>query len=295
MKNFSTQDKKKYVIVQSKKGKLTDYGRITVEPTFQFSPFPLITNYPPIVKDSSKVTLFDLDRGQYMFSSSLPSACQELYFNIKDLNLEFPENPIMKLSDAIRYSIETKGMTLYKKLQEKDPKFGYVRVTLGPESRTAPGIPYVLEIWPKGRGSPVHNHGGASAIIKVLFGRITVQIYNKLIGSENMNSEGDSLLKFDLKDNQVTWIDSNWYQTHKLHNNTDDFCATVQCYRYDMADSIQWPNFDYVAYVPEEDKYELQEFYPDSDFTFIHLRSLVLKEYSDYLSGGTDHLGQRGY
>ena len=56
----------------------------------------------------------------------------------------------MKLSDAIRYSIRTPGMTLYKKLKEKEGEFPYLRITLGPNQRTAPGIPYVLEIWPAG-------------------------------------------------------------------------------------------------------------------------------------------------
>ena len=41
-------------------------------------------------------------------------------------------------------------MTLYEKLKEKEEQFAYLRVTLGPDRRTAPGIPYVLEIWPSG-------------------------------------------------------------------------------------------------------------------------------------------------
>ena len=41
-------------------------------------------------------------------------------------------------------------------------------------------MPYVLEIWPGGNGSPIHNHGGACAIIKVLFGCLSVNLFNKL-------------------------------------------------------------------------------------------------------------------
>jgi hypothetical protein len=36
------------------------------------------------------------------------------------------------------------------------------------------------------------------------------------------------------------------YQTHQLRNVSDDYCATVQCYRYDDNDDIQWNQFDYV-------------------------------------------------
>ena len=115
---FFTAEKKKRVIVYGQPS-VTGGNLAGQMPLLQFRPNPFVNNCPPLVKDSSEVTLFDLDRGQYMFSSSLPSACQELYGNIKSLILDYPENPIMKLSDAIRYSIVTKGKTLYNKLQDK--------------------------------------------------------------------------------------------------------------------------------------------------------------------------------
>ncbi|XP_066935055.1 uncharacterized protein [Clytia hemisphaerica] len=282
---FFNAEEKKYVVAESEK-MVEDVtgGLVKIEQTLQFYPNPLVTNFSPIVKDSSKVTLFDLDRDQFMFSSSLPPACKELYDNIKGLQLEFPEDPITKLSDAIRYSINTPGMTLYEKLKEKEEQFAYLRVTLGPDRRTAPGIPYVLEIWPSGKGSPIHNHGGACAIIKVLFGRITCNIYNKITQPPEQ-TEMQPLTRFDLNEEQMTWIGPNWYQTHRLHNNTDDFCATIQCYRYDFNDAIHWPNFDYVGFVEDKEKYELEEFYPDSDFTFVNLRRTVLDEFQKFLEG----------
>lgn len=39
----------------------------------------------------------------------------------------------------------------------------------------------------------------------------------------------ESLVKGD-----VTWMDSNWYQCHRLRNPNPDrghFCATIQCYK----------------------------------------------------------------
>ena len=275
---FFNAEKKKTVIVGSEKSEKM-FFILDVTPRFQFRPNPLTCNYSPFVLDSSKVTLFDLDRDAHMFSSSLPLACQELYGNIKNVTLEYPENPIMKLSDAIRYSIETKGMTLYKKLKEKSGEFPYLRVTLGPDQRTAPGIPYVLEIWPSGSQSPIHNHGGACAVIKNLFGRITVNIFNKL-KDPPPNEDENPIKKFDLKQDQITWISPNWYQTHKLVNNTDDFCATIQCYRYEESDTIHWPGFDFVEGKRHS---ELEEFFPDSDFTFVHIRGIVLQEYRQFL------------
>ena len=280
--DFFTAEKKKRVIVYG----MTDQkgmskGIIDVQPLLQFRPNPLVGNLPALIKDSSKVTLFDLDRGQFMFSSSLPSACQELYGNIKNLVLEYPENPIMKLSDAIRYSIVTEGKTLYNKLQEKDEKFRYLRVTLGPDSRTGPGIPYVLQIWPSGQSSPVQNHGNTCAIIKVLFGRITIRLFNQQ--TDPPAKEPEFIKKFDVKEGDITWISPDWYQTHQLKNNTNDFCATIQCYRYAENDTIHWPGFDYYATDGETGK--LDVFYPECDFTFMNMRSLVLEEYRKYLCG----------
>ena len=281
-KIFFNAENKRYVVVAPQN---LISGLAKIEQSLQFYPNPLVTDFPAIVKDSNEVTLFDLDRDQFMFSSSLPAACKELYGNIKGLKLENNANdPIEKLSDAISYSIKTPGMTLYEKLKEKEQPFAYLRVTLGPDQRTAPGIPYVLEIWPSGSGSPIHNHGGACAIIKVLYGRITCNVYNK-ISLPPDEKDMKPLIKFDLKQDQITWIDPNWYQTHRLENNTDEFCATIQCYRYDFNDSIHWPNFDYIGFVEGRDEYELKEFYPDSDFTFMNLRSIVLEEYKKYLEG----------
>lgn len=32
----------------------------------------------------------------------------------------------------------------------------------------SPGVPYVLEIWPAGHFSPIHDHGDSNAVIKVV-------------------------------------------------------------------------------------------------------------------------------
>ena len=257
---------------------------IEAEPTFQFRTRPLAGNLPPLVKDSSAVTLFDLDRGEFTFSDDMPTVCQELYNIVKGLELEYPENPVIRLSDAMQYSINTEGKFLNNIIKSKKGEFGaddevYIRVTLGPDMRTAPGIPFVLEIWPSGCKSPIHNHGGSCAIIKVLFGRIQIRIYNK---ATNPPSKMEPLLKFDAKQGDFTWMDENWYQAHQLINTTNDFCATIQSYRYADNDKIKWPGFDYI----KDGDFSAQKiFYPTSDTSFITMRRKVLEEYTDYISG----------
>lgn len=71
----------------------------------------------------------------------------------------------------------------------------------------------------------------------------------------------------------------HWYQSHQLFNDSDDFSATIQCYRYGIADTKMWPYFDYV----NEDG-NRGEFLPNSDFTFTKLNQIVLNEYSKHIS-----------
>jgi hypothetical protein len=49
-----------------------------------------------------------------------------------------------------RYSIETPGCLLNTKLATK----AYLRITIGLGRGEAPGVSYVLEIWPKGKFKP---------------------------------------------------------------------------------------------------------------------------------------------
>ena len=255
---------------------------IDVEGKVDFDKNPFTCNWSPIVLDSSKNTLFELDSNNYTFSASLPSACRELYQNVvqEGVSIDWPPGlEQYKLSDAIRHSLE-KGI-LHKRIEEKAREFGtyspkktYLRVTLGMDRGISPGIPYVLEIWPKGHSSPIHNHGNAYAVIKVLFGGLTIHVYNK-----HANSDSDKeLFSFNVKKGDVTWISPNWYQTHMLKNCTNDYCATIQCYQYGENDNLHWPYFDYVKSTETID-----EFLPNSDFTFREMREKVLKEYEEYM------------
>ena len=232
-----------------------------------YYPHPLIVNWPFIVKDGSSASLFELDNNDYIFTGSLPLECQELYANIASSRVDLDWAPTpqpYKLSDAIRYSFETEGRALHKKLREK--KMKYIRVTVGPHRSPSPGIPYVLELWPKNQGSPVHCHGNAYGVIKVLHGGLRAEIYNR---------DMTALIKhYNIQKGDITWMSPFWYQCHRLFNDTTDFCATLQCYRYGAEDAKMWPYFDYL-----NDDGSHGEFLPNGDFTFSGLRQIVLDEY----------------
>ncbi|KAJ8048128.1 hypothetical protein HOLleu_00306 [Holothuria leucospilota] len=251
---------------------------IDVEKEICFSPYPFKYDRPPIVRDSSLTNMFDIDLGKYTYSASLPEASKVLYENVTGVNmsLDYGEQKY-KLEDAIRHSMEHPTCALGKCLKDKKGEFGpdnemYIRVTLGKNYGNSPGTPYVLELWPKDCGSPVHNHGNAFAAIRVLHGGLTIEYYNK-------HKTDGPIGQFDVKKDDVTWIAPNWYQTHKLWNYTNDFCATIQCYQYGERDDIHWPYFDYV----NTGTSITDIFVPDSDFTFTEMYNIVMKEYADYM------------
>lgn len=254
-------------------------GFINMESVIEVRKEPLTANPSPFVLDSDKATLNIIDKGLYIFSSELPPAAKVLYDTVKkcELDMEFEMGvSTVRLSDAIRFSINTEGALLNSTLKKK----AYLRITMGKGMGESPGIPYVLEIWPKGARSPIHNHGAVCAVIKVLFGTIQSGIYNKVTSSvldTRGNFKPRELLKFNAFKNEVTWMSPEWYQTHQLRNVSDDYCATVQCYRYDDKDDIQWNQFDFV----KDENGEVGNFFPNTDFTFGELRDRVLKEWEN--------------
>ena len=261
-----------------------------IESNMSFSQYPLVVNWSHLVLDSNKVSLFDLDQNEYIFSANLPPACQELYANVAraesiDLDWLSTNNGQLRLTDAIRYSINTEGKILYNKLKEKATEFGtepnpyetYLRVTLGAYRGNSPGVPYVLEIWPYKHYSPIHSHGNSYAIIKVLHGSINVHVHNKKVRSHDQ----DPLKVVTISKGDVTWISPNWYQTHRLINDTSgDYCATIQCYQYGDEDQYRCPYFKYIS-----DENQIENFLPNSDFKFTIFCEKVLEEYRNYIFG----------
>ncbi|CAC5364263.1 unnamed protein product [Mytilus coruscus] len=180
------------------------------------------------------------------------------------------------LSDAIRYCIETKGCILNNRLEVKASGFGkrdikgtYLRITLGQRLGKSPGVPYVLEIWPQGHYSPVQFMETQMPSLKFFFGSIHFMIYNKHV----CDTDSKPLKEFDAMKGDITWVDRNWYQTHKLVNKSNDFCATIQCYNYHPEDKTHWPYFDYIR-----NNEKMAEFLPDSDFGFREMHEHIVLE-----------------
>lgn len=235
---------------------------------------PITAHVPLRVKKTDELTMDDIAAATYMPSANLSAANQQLYNCIsgKRFALDTPDFP--DFSKAIEHSIATPTCWCYETLKAKSGDFGapketYLRITLNQNNGESPGVPYVMEIWPVGHYSPIHNHGGASAVIRVLRGAIHVQLFG-FLGGEVFGTA-------DFKEGDVTWISPTLNQVHQLKNleTNKDTCITIQCYKYEEEDTRHYDYFDYI-----DQKGVIQQFDPDSDMDFLTFKERMRAEWT---------------
>lgn len=128
----------------------------------------------------------------------MPLEGKRLYANVAGSKVELSAADVA----AINYSLNTEGCALHEKLKAKsmaafgvpNSKMTYIRATIGLNRGDSTGVPYVLEIWPKQHRSPVHMHGDAVAVIKILHGSLICSWYNPL-PKERGENEAPQLIK----------------------------------------------------------------------------------------------------
>jgi hypothetical protein len=238
---------------------------------------PVTIELPMRVVPHDSITMEDIAYGRVTVPASLTATCQKLYDNVAGARfvLDTPDFP--EFSAAIRASILDKEGWCSKKLEEKADEFGehkpkmtYLRITLGANQGESPGIPFVMEIWPSGNYSPIHNHGGSDAVIRVLHGEITVSLYAFLAPEETRPFATKTFAKDD-----VTWISPRLNQVHQLHNlNGTEPCITIQCYLYSDDNRTHWPYFDYLA------GKDIEHFDPNSDSDFLTFKQKMKEEWA---------------
>ncbi|KAF9470944.1 hypothetical protein BDN70DRAFT_820660, partial [Pholiota conissans] len=245
-------------------------------------PFPLVRDLPPYVVKDQDITLDDLESGIVTVVANLPAACQVLYRNVAGpkIVLDAPDFP--EFSQAIERSVRNEGLVGYELLRKKAANHGgkltgtYLRITIGTNLGNSPGIPYVLEIWPSGHQSPIHDHGDSFAVIKVLHGQINTFYFDNL-QSPGPNQGPPATLKKD----DVTWISNDSYQVHQLRNEPDQLCCTIQCYQYGQDDTQHYEGFRF-----SEDGKPVspgaKPFLPDSDIAFGEFKKAIKKEWYAY-------------
>jgi predicted metal-dependent enzyme (double-stranded beta helix superfamily) len=241
---------------------------------------PITCGIPLLVKPTDELTMDDIAAGSYLPVANLSLMSQKLYDCIsgKRFALDTPDFP--NFTRAIERSIATPGLWCYERLKQKASEFDkdkpndketYLRITLGENNGESPGIPYVMEIWPVGHFSPVHNHGGSSAVIRVLHGAVNVTLFPYL---------GVNVTPFaakDFKKGDVTWISPSLNQVHQLRNldTNKATCITIQCYMYEGDDTTHYDYFDYL-----DGDGKTQQFEPDSDMGFAEFKRTMKVEWA---------------
>ena len=221
------------------------------------------------------MTLHSIAKGQHLAHSNLSSIGQRLYNCISGEKFILNEPDFPNFGKAIEKSVKTPGCWCYEKLKSKanefgnDQKMSYLRITLGQNNGESPGMEYVMEIWPEGHYSPIHNHAGANAIIKVLRGKITVKLFPFL----NETVSPFSIPTIEKGD--ITWISPVLNQTHQLSNEGSKTCVTIQCYMYQEDDPLHYDYFDYLDTSGNKMQYT-----PDSDCDFLQFKKNIKQEYS---------------
>ncbi|KAJ3992274.1 hypothetical protein F5050DRAFT_1579858 [Lentinula boryana] len=284
---------------------------------------PLVDAPSPYVLPDYRISMNDLESNNYTVIANLPVECQKLYANVAGPNIVLNTPDFPAFGRAIERSVSTEGCLGHTLLMRKAGEFSkkgklhgagadgkeekpdltqtYLRITLGSHMVNSPGIPYVLEIWPAGHYSPVHEHADSFAIIKVLYGTIHAFFYDSIV-----NPGGPRLImdKVELKTGDITWISPQHYQVHQLKNMSKrkedggegTVCCTLQCYQYAYNDKIHYENFRYIPNSsnsspissPNDSGYEsepdMMDFQPNSDMSFGVFKAAIRREWEEYMT-----------
>ena len=250
----------RYTLSHEDKAFLESIVRVTPSPDRTIRD-PISSRQVPLTLKKN-LSMRDVALGRHMHRSHLSPVARQLYDCVASETFAL-EKGLAKLIDR---SISTPGCWCYEKLREKDPDLSYLRITLGRNGGESPGVPYVMEIWPVGHHSPVHNHAGSNAIIKVLRGSIQVSLFGDLEAPRPFREA-------ILSKGALTWLSPTLNSVHQLENTGSKTCITIQCYMYDDGDTSHYDYFDYM-----DAKGVVQHFEPDSDCEYTQFVEILKKE-----------------
>lgn len=244
---------------------------------------PINAAIPLLIKNTNDLSMDDIASMKYMPKANLSVESQKLYDCISGDKFILDDESFPDFSKAIEYSIYTSGCWCNTTIQKKATEFNkdkpniketYLRITLGNNNGESPGIPYVMEIWPSGHFSPIHNHAGADAIIRVLYGQIHVKLFPFLCAEKSGIPEFGTA---DFSKGDITWISPTLNQTHQLVNhNMSQSCITIQCYTYENDNKHHYDYFDYIDANGSKQQYE-----PDSDMDFVLFKKTMKLEWEN--------------
>ncbi|CAF3532632.1 unnamed protein product [Rotaria sp. Silwood1] len=259
---------------------LADYNWYEYKVKLKIGQYPVVLDPPLLVVEPDKAGLDVFLNNSAILLTRLEEPCRLLYYDT--FGWKFQDDTFPYLFEAIERSIRHESGWCYKKLKEKSTRFGksnpratYLRVTVGMNRGTSPGVPYVLEIWPPGHYSPIHSHADTYGIIRVLYGEINVKLYRTLNVKRKKPFHEMTLYK-----DQVTWLSPGLNQIHKLENQSpNQTCITIQAYEYRNIEVHHYEYFDYI----NNDGFSINKFEPVSDMDYVEFRKIMITEWNNEL------------
>ncbi|CAF1014137.1 unnamed protein product [Adineta steineri] len=167
------------------------------------------------------------------------------------------------------------GKTLDKKA--KLSSFGlpgtYLRITFGEHYGNSPGHRFVLEIWPKGHFSPIHQHADAHGVIMVYHGHILISLYAALDPANQIPFKQQLF-----GPNDITYLTRDLNQTHKVENFSHDVCLTMQCYQYEANDQEHYGNFQIIK------NHDLEQTHPANPKSDMDFKDFLNQMHEEWIS-----------
>eukprot|EP00961_Rhodomonas_salina_P057650 774868-Rhodomonas_salina.1 len=249
----------KYESNRLKQGRMVTIKAVLTDPHngFKMDAHILPFAYPSLVDLLPIVSSKAFEVAGMMAPNKLPRLAQKLYDNVKDQSLRELSKAIdlkMDLGDLIHQSLTTKGCILYGMLDDKknlareagmNPKQTYLRIAYGTPNAQAPGHPFILEVWPPGHSSPVHDHAGTFSAIKVLKGTLRNSQFAMLSDLPHHHAQ-KKIATTTLKEGDITWIHPFRFQIHQVKNVGAQTAISFHTYEYPDQNVKTMKGFDYI-------------------------------------------------
>ena len=185
-------------------------------------------------------------------------------------HFQFHDNKFPDLIQAIEYSLKHHGWC-YQKLFEKANQFGRVELETTYLRLNFDSI--IIEIWPPGHCSPIHNHNKAYGAFRVLYGSILIRLFPTLM----LNPRYDTAIEYLLRQDQTTWMLPTLNQTHQMKNiEMNSCCIIAQCYNNDNQKKATDEIVDYI----NPSNGNIQKIKLESDMDFIEFKEKIKDEWN---------------
>ncbi|HLQ91320.1 MAG TPA: hypothetical protein VK148_14945 [Xanthobacteraceae bacterium] len=201
----------------------------------------------PLIFDARRV--FDYGR-----QHEIPQRALDLFRATRKLKLSAWEQ------ESIRSSLNSRNGALRRLLEMKadrsgvkDSKSTYIRVDCFGKRIQSPCL---LEIWPGGHHSPIHEHANSIGLMKGVFGRVDIMLYESLAAAPK------KLALLSMTADRCSWMSPEHYQAHKVYCPMDqnDFAATFHIYTETKSNVFK--------YREEQAPHRINEFVTESDISW---------------------------